>query len=980
MRKLLLLSMALVLCLLQQAMAQSRTVSGRVTEQGTGEGLPGVSVAIKGTSTGTNTGIDGGYTITVPNDNATLVFKFIGMATQEVAVGGRSTVNVTLSPDNQQLNEVVVTGYTTQTRRETAGSIAVVEAEEVAMVPLGSFDQALQGKAPGILVQANSGQPGAAANILIRGRGSILGSNEPLYVLDGIQISANDFASLNPADFASFNILKDAAATSVYGSRGANGVIVITSKKGAAGKTRFNYNVQYGFSKAPESGIELMNSNQKLDYELMRGNPYRWDADDLARLRQIDTDWGDVFFQTGRTANHTVSASGGAGKTTFYLSGSVFDQTGTVQNTGLERYTGRANIETNAGNFTFGINSTVGVSDFTNTSENNTGIATPLNAINWTNPYETPYDADGNYTQIYSGQPNALQELLENSNLRKQIKGVGNVYVSYDAPFLPGLVLRTSWGGDFRSNETTSFVNPTTYSGQFSTGGSGSFGRGYSRDFRYTGTTSASYSKDFGTEHTLTVALFNEIVSSNGRNFSFTGYGLGGPFQNEAGITPGNATNGFIPSVGGGGVENALLSYFTNINYGFRDRYYLTLGARRDGSSRFGANRRYANFGSVGFSWIVSDEAFMEGLTDVFNQLKFKVSYGSSGNQAGIGSFESRELYGRAIYNGVFGLAQTQLANPDLQWERKNIFNTGLEFATLNGRLRATVEYYNSLTTDLFLNRQLSRTTGYSELTSNIGELQNRGFEFFLDGDIIATENFTWTANVNLTRNQNEVKQLVGEGDNDIIEGVIITREGESMNSIYVVPFAGVNPDNGNALYRTLDGELTETYDPSNRVIVGSAEVPFFGGFGSAINFKGLELNAFFSFQRGNTVYNNDLNNVTNPAYFYDNMSVELLNEWQQPGDITNVPRAGNRYRSATTRFVEDGNFLRLRNLNLSYTLPTRLVSAIKLNSLRVFVQGQNLVTWTDFRGWDPEIAGVSLTGAQYPALRTVTFGLNVGL
>ncbi len=786
---------------------------------------------------------------------------------------------------------------------------------------------------------------------------------------------------MNPADFASFSILKDASATSIYGSRGANGVIVITSKKGAAGKTSFVYNVQYGFSKAPAIGIELMNSNQKLDYELRRGNPYRWNDEDLARLRQIDTDWGDVFFQTGRTANHTFSASGGAGNTTFYLSGSTFNQTGTVQNTGLERYTGRANIETKAGAFTFGLNSTVGVSDFTNTSEDNTGIVTPLNAINWTNPYETPYDENNNYTQITSGQPNALQELLENSNLRKQFKGVGNVYVSYDAPFLTGLTLRTSWGGDFRSNESTLFYNPTTVSGQSVTGNSGSFSRGYDREFRYTGTTSASYSRDFGTVHTLTVALFNEIINSTERGFTFTGYGLGGPFQNEAGITPGNATNGFIPAVGGGGVENALLSYFTNINYGFKDRYYVTLGARRDGSSRFGANRRFANFGSVGLSWIVSDESFMQDLSGIFNQLKLKVSYGSSGNQAGIGSFQSRELYGRAIYNGVFGLAQTQLANPDLQWERKAIFNTGLELATLNGRVRATVEYYNSLTTDLFLNRQLSRTTGYSSLTSNIGELQNRGVELFLDGDIVSTEGFTWSANVSLTRNQNKVVRLVGENeDNDIITGVIINREGEAMNSIFVVPFVGVNPDNGNAQYQKLNGEITETYSADDRVIVGSAEVPFFGGFGSTLNFRGLELSAFFSFQKGNTVYNNDLSNVTNPGYFYDNMSVELLNEWQQAGDVTNVPRPGNPFRSGTTRFVEDADFLRLRNLNLSYALPANLVSAIRLSSLRVFVQGQNLVTWTDFRGWDPEISGVSLTGAQYPALRTVTFGLNVGL
>lgn len=968
-----------MLTLMQQVFAQSKTVTGKVTDQSTGQALPGVSVLVKGTSVGTATDADGTFSINVPANANTLVFRFIGYQATERAIDNASTVNVSLGVDQQQLSEVVVTGYTTQNRREVTGSVSIVEAEEIAQVPLGSFDQALQGRAPGILVQAQSGQPGAAASVLIRGRGSILGSNEPLYIVDGVQISANDFATLNQADFESLNILKDASATSIYGSRGANGVIVITTKRGRAGVARLNYNVQYGFSKAPENKLEVMDTNQKLDYELMRGNPYGWTDEDLAELRQINTDWEDVFFQTGVTKNHTLSGSGGSDKTTYYLSGSVFDQTGTVRNTGLERYTGRANIESTAGNFNFGINSTFGYSEFSNTSEDDSGISQPLNAIRWSNPYETPYDENGDYTQLVSGQPNALQELLENSNLRQQLKGVGNVFVSYAVPFLDGLTLKTNWGGDFTSNEYSEYVNPTTYSGQFSTGGSGSYGRGYNKRFRYTGTTSASYSTEFGSDHTLTVALFNEIINTKGDSLGFTGYGLGGAFQNESGITPGNASNGYIPAVGGTGSESALLSYFTNINYGYKDRYYLTLGARRDGSSRFGADRRFANFGSIGLSWIMTDESFMEGLTGIFDEVKFKISYGSSGNQALRDDFASRELFVRSVYNGVSGLGQTQLANPELQWERRTTFNTGFEFSAFNGRLRSTLEFYNSLTSDLFLNRQLSRTTGFASLRSNVGELQNRGFEVALNGDIISTDNFTWSANVSLTYNKNKIKSLVGDQE-EIISGVFVNRVGESMNSIYVVRYAGVNPDNGNPLYLTADGEVTETYSPNDRVIVGSAEAPFFGGFGTSLNFKGLELSAFFSFLQGNSIFNNDRANVENPAYLWDNLSADLVDTWQNPGDITEIPKPGAPFRSGTTRFVEDGDFLRLRNLNLSYTLPQKWVNAIKLNSLRVFAQGQNLVTWTDFRGFDPEIATRSLTGAQYPALRTVTFGLNVGL
>ncbi|WP_162055183.1 SusC/RagA family TonB-linked outer membrane protein [Pontibacter pamirensis] len=982
MRKILLLNFAFMLCLIQQVMAQGGTVTGTVTEQETGQGLPGVTVIVKGTTTGTSTGVNGEYSVTIPANvnpaNATLVFRQIGMTTQEVPVEGRATINASMSPDTRQLSEVVVTGYTTQTNREVAGSISTIKAEEIRQVPLASFDQALQGRAPGILVQANSGQPGAAANVVIRGRGSIVGNNEPLYIMDGVQITANDFATLNPADFESLTVLKDASATSIYGSRGANGVVVITTRSGIAGRTRINYDVQYGFSRAPENRLELMNTEEKLQYELQRGNPYGWDDDDLARLRQVDTNWEDVFFQKGTTQNHTLSASGGSEKTTYYLSGSVFDQTGTVQNTGLERYTGRANVESNAGNFNFGLNSTFGYSEFTNTSEANSSIASPLNAIRWTNPYETPYDEEGNYTQMVSGQPNALQELLENNNLRQQLKAVGNVFVGYKAPFLEGLSFRTTWGGDFTSNEESRYVDPSTVSGQFSTGGSGSFGRGYNRRFLYTGTTSASYSTQFGGEHTLTVALYNEIVKRIGRGFNFTGYGLGGAFSNEAGITPGNASNGFIPAVGGGGTENALLSYFTNINYGFRDRYFITLGARRDGSSRFGADRRFANFGSVGLSWIVSDEPFMQGITDVFNDIKFKASYGSAGNQALDEDFAPRELFGRQVYAGVSGLGQIQLANPLLQWERKTTFNTGLEFSTLNGRLGTTVEFYNSVTSDLFLDRQLSRTTGYEELTSNVGELRNRGVELALNGDIVATPDFTWSANVSLTYNKNEVTQLVGDQE-EIVNGIFINRVGEPINSLYVVRYAGVNPDNGNPQYYTADGTITETYDPSDRVLVGTTEAPFFGGFGTALNFKGFEVSSFFSFVRGNQIFNNDRANVENPQYLWDNLALSMLDEWQEPGDITNIPRPGAPFRSGTTRFVEEGDFLRLRNINVSYSLPSSVVNSIGLNSIRVFAQGQNLVTWTDFQGFDPEVTGGSLTGAQYPALRTVTFGLNVG-
>lgn len=961
------------------AFAQNKTVTGKVTSAGDGLPLPGVSVAVKGnTSIGTQTDANGNYSLSVPTTAKTLVFTYIGFLTKEVTAN--ATTNVQLSEDQKLLSEVVVTGYGTQNKREIAGSISTISSKEFAQVPIASFDQALQGKAPGILVQSNSGQPGAAANILIRGSSSIIGSTSPLFIVDGVEITANDFSALNSGDFESIAVLKDAISTSQYGSRGSNGVIVISTKKGKSGNTKLTYDVQYGESNLPASKLILMNTQEKLDYEVANGNPYGWTAAELTALRAIDTNWEDVLYRTGKTASHTLSASGGNDKTTYFLSGSYFDQTGTVEATALERTTGRANIESKSGNFNFGLNSSFGFSVFTNTDENTTGIAAPLNAARWTNPYETVYDASGNYTVITSGQPHGLQELIENTRDRKQIKGVGNVYVGYNVPFVKGLSLKTSLGGDFRNNETSTYFDPTTQSGRASLGGRGSFSRGTDRYFRYTSTSSINYSTTFAKDHRLTVSLLNEIIKTNSANFQFTGYGLGGAFSNEAGITPGNATNNFIPAVGGNGSINALLSYFANANYGYKGKYFLEGSVRRDGSSRFGANKKYANFGSIGASWIVSDETFMSGLKDSFlDELKFKVSYGSAGNQNGIGNFQSRELYGRSVYNGVGGLVQTQLANPDLQWERKTTFNTGFEFSTFKGRLSGTVEYYNSITSDLFLNRQLSRTTGNTSLTSNIGELQNSGIEASLNVDVLKLKGFSWNVNASLTYNENKINSLVGD-QKEIIGGITINRIGESINSLFVVPTAGVNPANGNQQYRKLNGSITETYSAADRVIVGETQVPYFGGFGSVFSFKGFELNAFFSFVRGNKIFNNDKNNVINPSYYFDNLAIDNLREWRKPGDITNVPRFDDVYVSGTTRFVESGNFLRLRNATFSYNVPKKFLEKAKISSAKLFVQGQNIYTWHKFEGYDPEIAGGVNNGAQYPALRTFTVGLNFGL
>ena len=956
-------------------------VRGRVTDSRDGTPISGVSINIKGTNTGTSTNADGRFTIRA-SSGAVLLVSSIGFAEKEVTVDG-SDLNISLEVAQRNLQEVVITGYGSRSRRQVAGSIAKIGGEDVKLQPVGSFDKLLQGKVPGLLSQSQSGQPGRAADVTIRGKGSINGSNTPLYIIDGVQVTSADFSSLNPADIESYNILKDASSTSIYGSRGANGVIVITTRRGIAGKTAVNYDFQYGWSALPHNKLKLMNSAEKLDYEVNYDrpdgmNPFGWTPAEIDSLSKIDNNLDNIIFKKGKTQQHQLSLSGGNDKTRFYISGSVFDQDGIVISTGLKRYTGRVNLENSFGDFKVGLNTTFGYSKFTGTRENDQYIGSPLNAINWFNPYITLYDQDGNYQDDFlQGQPNPVRELVENFGDADQLKGVGSVYLEWKIPWVKGLRARTLWGGDVTEDEALGYLDQTTNSGGQSTGSRGQLSRAYARTFRYTGTTSVSYQNNFG-DHDVNVSIFNEIIQSRSENFGFTGFGLVGPFKNEAGITPGTTTNNFIPTVNGGATRNGLLSWFFDGTYGFKKKYYLSGGVRRDGSSRFGADHRYAVFYNVGGSWIVSEESIFKEHTKWINELKLRASYGTVGNQLGIGNFASRELLSATVYNGVGGLLLTQLPYPQLKWETKQMFNVGIDFSVLESRIRGSVEYYNNETIDLFLDRQLSRTSGFASITANLGKLQNKGIEVMLNADIVRSRNFTWSVNANYTYNKNKIIDQAGQDEN--VNGLFINKVGERANSLYLVRYAGVDPDNGDALYLKKDGTTTNIYDPTDAVIVGTVDPPQFGGFGTDLNWKGIELSALFTYTKGAVVYNNDRFNVEFPGYWFSRVSTSLLREWQKPGDITDVPSPFNDFHAETTRFLEKSDHLRLRNVMLSYSLPKSVLQRMKISSLKVFAQGQNLKVWHNFQGWDPEITTGILGGAQYPQLKTITFGLSLGL
>jgi TonB-linked SusC/RagA family outer membrane protein len=968
------------------ASAQNKTVTGKVTESN-GAPVPGATISANGKPVGA-TGADGAFSVSVPNAITSIVVSSIGFTDQTVRLTG-SSLSITLAASDASVSEVVVTGYTSIQRKKFAGAVSTVSPQEVRKQPFGSFDQALQGQAAGVSVQANSGQPGANAVVRIRGNGSISGGNVPLYIMDGIEISAADFASLNQGDFDRIELLKDAVATAQYGSRGANGVIVISTRSGRAGTLQLNYDAQVGWSNLPKDRLEVMNSDQKITYELQRGNPYGWTTAEADSLRKVNFDWKDALTQTGMTQQHQLSASGGTANSRFFASLSYMDQEGIVRTTGLKRYTARINVDNNIKNWRFGIRLQAGYSKLTQTQEANTVISSPLNAARWSNPYDRAYDpVTGEFQELggpgylFSGQPNGAMELFLDYNNAIQVKTVASSYLEFHFPFVKGLSARTNWGIDYTGNETTNFNDPRTAGAQANMG---SLARGNSWNFRYTGTTSLNYKRTFG-KHEFEGGLFTEVVKNSSRNFSFTAFGFTNGFNNEFGITAGSTTNpNYIPTVGGGGTQNGILSYFGIFNYGYDSKYYVTMVGRRDGSSRFGLNNRFASFGSVGLTWVLSSEKFMEN-SKLFDELKVRASIGTTGNNnTAAGNFPI-PAFGRSTYGGTVGFGLSQPGNSAYRWETNRTINFGVDFSILKQKLSGSIEFYDRKTKNLFFDIPVDPSaTGFNSLPSNFGTLRNRGIELTLKGDIIRTRDFNFNITANLTYNQNRIVSLLRDS---VVSGVTILKVGRALNTLFLVPYAGVNPANGNAQYTARDKTVSMVYSPAYKDYQGTSDAPWFGGITTSVSYKGFDLSAQLNFFLNRVQYNNDKNNVTNPTYYWDNMWVEMLKEWRNPGDITNVPRPSsgattlgpsNPYQSETTRFLEDASYWRLRNVTLGYTFPTNMISKIGIRSARLYVQGQNWWTATKFQSFDPETTGASLVGAQYPALVQTTIGVNIG-
>lgn len=982
----------LLVLIMNFSYAQEKTISGTVTDQkGT---LPGVNVTIKGVKRSTQTDFNGKYSIQAKTGEV-LVFTFLGMKTFTATVGNSNVVNVKMEEEMTTFNEVIVTNSYNkgEKRSKVTGSIATVAAKQIETRALASFDQILQGQAAGVTVQSGSGQPGSSAKVRIRGTSSIGSNNEPLYILDGVPITVGDFASLNANDFESVSILKDASATSIYGSRSSAGVIVITSKKGKYdSETQFTYRSQIGFSEVGKTKFEMMNSNELLNFQRLvkngkgatggvNGTPLT--DGEIAELSKINTNWKDVFFRTGVTNTQEISMRGGTEKTRFFNSLSYFDQQGIAQRSSLKRFTLRTNLENKTSETSLiGINLSLNYSKQNLIdSEGGLFLQNPYAAAYLASPYDALYNPNGTLNVgLNKVGANAYENLLINQQYNNQVKAVINLFA--EKKIVRNLTARIDFGVDFSNDFFVAATDPTTQFGLTTDpGNQGSYSESSTNLGKFNTTSKIVYNNTFAEKHDFEAAAYLEYYKSHGRSGSFTGYGINPALVGyPEGITPGTGTvdtpgNGLSPTVGGSDSENGLLSYFTVVKYGYDDRFKLDLSVRRDASNKFADAHKWGTFWSAGANWNVMNESFMAN-TNFFQTLILRASIGTTGNQAGIGSFQKEATWGTGQYGGNPSIVQTSVPNPDLQWEEGMKKNIGFDFSILNDRISGTVEYYNNNTSKLFIEQRLPLESGLGSLDVNAGKMSNKGIDLSLEGYLIKNNDLSLSLYGNFNYNKNRIEDL-GQVTEYVL-GTSIVREGLPFGSHYAVEWAGVNPANGQPLYYDLNHNITNQYSDDDSVAkFGSYEPVYSGGFGSRLNYKGFEFSTLFTFAAEYFRYNNQTFFQENPNFAQYNQSTLMLTMWQNPGDITEV-QSYKYQREFSSKDIEDASYLRLKNITVAYNLPKSIFDRVKgINGVRLYAQAENLATWTKFTGFDPEDDN-NIATYEYPTPRIVTFGVDV--
>ncbi|SFF03241.1 SusC/RagA family TonB-linked outer membrane protein [Thermoflexibacter ruber] len=1008
------------------AQAQDRVISGKVTSSEDGNPLPGVNVVVKGTTVGTATSTDGTYKLQVPSNAQALIFSFVGFLNQEVQIGNRSTIDISMQTDQKLLTEVVVVGYGTQNKKELTGSVASVRSEEIANLPLLGVDQALQGRAAGVMVTQNSGTPGGGIAVRVRGSGSITGSNEPLYVVDGVPINTgsyarfgvgnqqtNALADLNPSDIESFEILKDGASAAIYGSRASNGVVLITTKRGKQGKTNIDFGFYTGVQQVWKK-VGLATGPQYVE-ALQEGVRNRFGANvvpsqlglvglDNAPSSYPTADWFSEIFRTAPISQYDLSVSGGTENTKFRISGTYFDQQGIVLGSGFNRFNTRINLDHSISK-KVKVGMSLGITrSAQNRIQNDNNIYGVVSAAILLGTHIPVRNPDGTYGR----DPNASVDnpvAVATEPLIKVIthRLIGNAYLEYE--IIKGLTFKTSWGTDAMDFRERFFLPTTTNQGA----GVNGEGREVStQDISWLTENTLNFTKKFGEKHN-----FNALIGATYQESNYES------ILTVARVFPGNdikrlSAGAVKTDASSSGTSWGIASYLARVNYDFAGKYLFSASIRYDGSSRFSEANRWGTFPSVSAGWRISEENFMKGI-EFLSDLKLRATYGVTGNQE-FGNFSYLGLYGSGNnYLQRGGIAPSQLANPNLTWEKGENINAGLDVGFLSDRFSFSVDYFIRNTNALLLNRQLPLTSGFGSITENIGSVENKGLEIALNTTNVNTSSFKWTTNFNISFIRNKITALfnnqpfaagfanwvaVGEPLGAFrgfrVEKIFQTQEeidqlnAEARNKFgagAVYQAALTRP--GDFKFKDINGDGRITTD--DQEILGNAQPKFFGGITNNLSYKGFDLMFFFQFMYGNSIWNHTRVFSEGMNSIFGQTS-GILNRWTPNNTNTNMPRAvwgdPNNNRRNSDHWIEDGSYLRLKNVVLGYTLPKSLIEKTKVfRNARLYVAAQNLLTFTKYSGLDPEVNTFSGSNISlgtdfltFPQARTMTIGVNLGL
>ncbi|TNE51742.1 MAG: TonB-dependent receptor [Bacteroidetes bacterium] len=987
--------LSLILVCSFSCLSAQRNLRGSVLGED-GTPLIGASVQVKGTTTGAVSDENGRFTLTLPKGQHYLTVSYTGYETQEVKVAGLRQIDIVLKEKAGTLGEVVVTGYSEVESKKLISSIAVVKSEQLENIPMTDVRQLLQGRAAGVYTSAHSGQPGAIQAIRIRGMGSISAGRAPIYVIDGViaiqgngaNLDAGDnaaalLAQINPNDIETVSVLKDATATALYGSRGANGVIVITTKRGKAGKTEFTAKLQSGVTMPNFGNLNLMTAEQQWNYEremlaITGYSPAEVDALRPDSLLDNTTNWLEEAFVNGRSQNLEFQARGGNDKTRFFISGGYFDQDGILYLSDFNRYSLRSNFDHTASErLSFTLNTNASYSQ-QNNAVNGNRFQSPILHVYRTTPMQGKVNpATG---KLYTGleddwiaayPDNFLYSLPLNPveiNTFRLLNNLSGTYrIFQDLRFTQ--TVNVDWVGI----DELDYNDPTTGDGRNS---QGALLRAFDKYMTLTTQSKLRYATSFGPDHSFDALGVFEYQHDYGSAFGAAGRG----FASGKLRTLNSAAE---PSwVAGYRSEFSFLSYLAQASYSFKSRYMLTASLRRDGSSRFGANNRWATFWSAGASWLIREEAFLRDWTWLDN-LRLRASYGTSGNAA-FGDFAALELYGfGGSYQGNPASGPSQIGNPDLTWEVSHSLNIGLDMAFFDNRVSGTVEWYHRQGYDQLYNVPVSRTSGFGSAQRNIGSIRNRGVELTFNlVPVRATKvnGFDWSVDFNVSFNRNRVIDLPDEIDfsNSSVQ------EGHAFTSFYIPVWAGVNPDDGTPLWYHDSLGVTGNWDQATRQFVGQGEPTMTAGFTNTISFRRFSLSAFFYIAQGNKRYNglNTLLDSDGRYYGYVHRVEAATDYWTGPGDNASRPQplrgGNNQSNNYSTRYLEDGSYIRLRNVLLSYQPPVGWLKRIGIQKAMVYAQGQNLLTWTKYSGIDPEAGVGGGEFYRYPVGKSITFGLDV--